>query len=157
MCIYIFSIFFFSISLHRVNRKILIHEDNTDETYVFFERNRFWKPFIVRQKLTRFELRTGKVYQERGTKKRNGMRREGKREKKGEGRRERKNEYILGGLRDDLRIALLSSLLLASASPTWQFRCRQQQWRWWNGREEVGALKRPWRLASRVPASTDPL
>lgn len=61
------------------------------------------------------------MYQESGTKKRNGMRREGKREKKGEGRRERKNEYILGGLRDDLRIALLSSLLLASASPTWQF------------------------------------
>lgn len=64
-------------------------------------------------------------------------------EKEGEGRRERKNEYILGGLRDDLRIALLSLLSLAEPHLPGSFRCRQQQGRWRDGREEVGALRRP--------------
>lgn len=51
------------------------------------------------------------------------MKRDGavKQEKEVEGKSERKNEYILDRLRDDLRIALLSSVSLALDSPTWQF------------------------------------
>lgn len=93
-CICNFSIFFFLIFISS-RSKVEIFSFTykiTTKRNVFFERDRFWKPFIVGQKLTRFELRTGKVYQERGTKKRNGTRREGKREKKGEGRKEREKE-----------------------------------------------------------------
>lgn len=112
-----------------IRTRIHIGEIRHDRFFFFFYSFLFSKhetvrsSLTVKQKLTRFKLGTGKTYQERGTKKRSGMKREGTRgqEKEVEGRRERKNEYILGGLRDDLRIALLSSLLLASASPTWQF------------------------------------
>lgn len=95
-----------------------------------FERNqvsRHERPvrsrLTVKQKLTKFKLGTGKTYRERGTKRRSEMKRDGavKQEKEVEGKSERKNEYILDRLRDDLRIALLSSVSLALDSPTWQF------------------------------------